>query len=42
MVLLTGIQRNLQKLPNGEACSAMMVSAFTAKAGARTTDRVVS
>ncbi|VDI44544.1 Hypothetical predicted protein, partial [Mytilus galloprovincialis] len=42
VISVAGIQRNLQKLPNGEACSAMMVSAFTAKAGARTTDRVIT
>ncbi|CAG2252706.1 unnamed protein product [Mytilus edulis] len=34
VISVAGIQHNLQKLPNGEACSAMMVAAFTAKAGA--------
>ncbi|XP_063422618.1 neuroendocrine convertase 1-like isoform X2 [Mytilus trossulus] len=33
VISVAGIQHNLQKLPNGEACSAMMVAAFTAKAG---------
>ncbi|XP_063420519.1 furin-like protease kpc-1 [Mytilus trossulus] len=35
VISVAGIQHNLQKLPNGEACSAMMVAAFTAKAGGR-------
>ncbi|CAC5380343.1 FURIN [Mytilus coruscus] len=35
VISVAGIQHNLQKLPNGEACSAMMVAAFTSKAGDR-------
>ncbi|XP_071156710.1 neuroendocrine convertase 2-like [Mytilus edulis] len=33
VISVAGIQHNLRKLPNGEACSAMMVAAFTSKAG---------
>ncbi|XP_063444136.1 furin-like protease 1 isoform X3 [Mytilus trossulus] len=32
---IAGIQNDLSKVPNGEACSAMMVAAFTAKGGAK-------
>ncbi|CAC5408315.1 unnamed protein product [Mytilus coruscus] len=33
VISVAGIQHNLRKLPNGEACSAMMVAAFTTKPG---------
>ncbi|XP_052093883.1 neuroendocrine convertase 2-like isoform X3 [Mytilus californianus] len=33
VISVAGIQHNLKKLPNGEACSAMMVAAFTTKPG---------
>lgn len=33
VISIAGIQHNLQKLPNGEACSAIMVAAFSAKPG---------
>lgn len=34
VISVAGIQNDLTKLPTGEFCSAMMVAAFTAKAGA--------
>ncbi|XP_076091040.1 endoprotease bli-like isoform X1 [Mytilus galloprovincialis] len=33
VIAVAGIQHDLQKLPNGEACSAMMVAAFTSAPG---------
>ncbi|XP_063444135.1 furin-like protease 1 isoform X2 [Mytilus trossulus] len=35
VISVAGIQNDLSKVPNGEACSAMMVAAFTAKGGAK-------
>ncbi|XP_063420754.1 endoprotease bli-4-like [Mytilus trossulus] len=35
VISVAGIQHNLKKLPNGEACSAMMVAAFTTKPGVK-------
>ncbi|XP_063422620.1 neuroendocrine convertase 2-like [Mytilus trossulus] len=35
VISVAGIQHDLSKVPNGEACSAMMVAAFTAKGGAQ-------
>ncbi|CAG2239153.1 FURIN [Mytilus edulis] len=35
VISVAGIQADLSKVPNGEACSAMMVAAFTAKGGAQ-------
>ncbi|CAG2237046.1 PCSK5 [Mytilus edulis] len=35
VVSVAGIQHNLRKLPNGEACSAMMIAAFTTKPGVK-------
>ncbi|XP_052094592.1 furin-like protease kpc-1 isoform X2 [Mytilus californianus] len=42
VISVAGIQHDLQKLPNGEACSAMMVTAFTAKAGAQNIGKVIT
>ncbi|XP_076093212.1 neuroendocrine convertase 2-like isoform X1 [Mytilus galloprovincialis] len=42
VISVAGIQHNLRKLPNGEACSAMMVAAFTEKPGDRSNRRVIT
>ncbi|CAC5380341.1 unnamed protein product [Mytilus coruscus] len=42
VISVAGIQHNLRKLPNGEACSAIMVAAFTSKAGDRSNRRVIT
>ncbi|XP_063420182.1 neuroendocrine convertase 2-like [Mytilus trossulus] len=40
VISVAGIQHNLRKVPNGKACSAMMVAAFTTKPGVKKNPRV--